>query len=202
MTPFTQGPIHSNDDAIRAAPYEDSTHSNKMGPGLAESAQEPTQGDGISVGQFQRSTHLSMAHKIASHINDLTTPTRQTPSGDALDYSMEFSPMKLDKFQRTGLLHHSQAKLQAPDTQEPSMDEVYPSLYVGAKECFSEHFLRKHGITAVVTVMKQPILDKENTSLNIMIPLKYRLFLRADDTWTQTCCSICLVLVLSSKRDW
>lgn len=66
--------------------------------------------------------------------------------------------------------------------QKPSISEIEPGLYLGNKACVEdEKFLRKMGITAVITVMSQPVSNKQNHPLVRTIPLQDRFFVQAVD---------------------
>lgn len=68
----------------------------------------------------------------------------------------------------------------------PSITMVAEGLCVGNPACVeSEVFLREMGITAVITVLDEPVSTSRHHPLVRTIPLEDRLFLRASDVPTQ-----------------
>lgn len=69
---------------------------------------------------------------------------------------------------------------------KPSMSMIFEGLYVGNAACAEDgEFLEANGITAVITVLEQPVSIDPAHPLLLAIPLKDRLFVRARDTTTQ-----------------
>lgn len=73
--------------------------------------------------------------------------------------------------------------------REPWMSEIVDGVFLGnlasVQHRDSDLLLKKMGITAVITVLSRPVSSTPNHPLLRTIPLKDRLFLRAEDTLNQ-----------------
>lgn len=73
-----------------------------------------------------------------------------------------------------------------PAAQKPSISQIEEGLFVGNIACVQDQdFLTQMGITAVITILSRPVSNNPNHPLLQTIPLKDRLFLKAEDVTSQ-----------------